>query len=418
VTESMQVAEARTERNAELDGAVESFFERMVEVRRQLHRQPEPSGEERETSRFLLEQLTMLGLPGRLGPDGRGVIGESAGSEGAAGAPLIAMRADIDALHIQDAKDVEYRSARPGVMHACGHDGHAATVLGAAAALTSMARAGRLPWPVRWRAIFQPSEETNRGALEMIEAGALEGVGAILSQHMDPSRPVGEIALKAGAFTADCVELAITIHGQGGHAARPHESLDPIATAAQLISSVYLFVPRATDSQDPVVVSFGQIRGGEDANVIPDRVVLRGTVRCLSEAVRLRTLDHIGKLARGLAEASGTRIEMKFIPGPPAVNNDYGMTELVRGAAIGVVGADHVKELARPSMGGEDFANYLSGVRGCMFRLGCAPPGGRAPQLHSPLFDLDERAMSIGAKILARAVVAWSEPARHAEEAR
>jgi amidohydrolase len=180
---------------------------------------------------------------------------------------------------------------------------------------------------------------------------------------------------------------------------------------------MYLSVPRTTDSQEPVVVSFGQIQGGQDANVIPDRVILRGTLRCLSEVVRKTSLDHIQKLARGLAEASGTRIEINPIPGPPAVRNDPGLTDTIRRAAGEVVGPDNVKEILRSSMGGEDFANYLSQVPGCMFRLGCAPPGLKAPPLHSPLFDLDERALGIGARILARAVIAWSDPANREPEA-
>lgn len=396
-----------------VDEAVARFEARMVEVRRHLHRYPEPSGAERETSAYLERQARELGLETRLGPDGRGVIVDPPARETEAAACCFGLRADIDALHIHDAKGTAYRSEVPGTMHACGHDGHSATVLGACGALQAVSREGLLPWPVRWRAVFQPAEETNRGAYEMMDAGALEGVDAMLSQHMDPSRPVGEIGVRMGAFTADCVELDMTVHGHGGHAARPHESLDPIATAAQLITSMYLSVPRTTDSQEPVVVSFGQIQGGEDSNVIPDKVILRGTLRCLSEAVRKRTLDHIEKLARGLAEASGTRIEMQAIPGPSAVHNDPELTELIRAAGRDVVGPENVKDIPRPSMGGEDFANYLTRVPGCMFRLGCAPPGLQAPPLHSPMFDLDERALAIGARILVRAVVHGSRPERH-----
>lgn len=401
--------------SAAIDEAVAAFADRMVDTRRHMHRHPEPSGAEYATSKYLQECAAELGLVTRLGPEGRGLIVEPASAASAPDPPaMVGLRADIDALHIHDAKGAEYRSLSPGLMHACGHDGHAATVLGACAALVELERAASLPWPLRWRAIFQPAEETNRGAYEMIDAGALEGVGALFSQHMDPSRSVGEIGLRWGPFTADCVDLDITVHGQGGHAARPHESLDPIATAAQLITSLYLSVPRANDSQEPVVISFGQIIGGEDSNVIPDKVLLRGTLRCLNEATRARSLDHIGKLARGLAEASGTRIEILSVPGPPAVYNDPELTEIVRAAGIAVVGAAGVKDIPRPSMGGEDFANYLARVPGCMFRLGCAPPGLGAPPLHSPMFDLDERALGFGARILARAAVAWCRPERHA----
>jgi amidohydrolase len=213
--------------------------------------------------------------------------------------------------------------------------------------------------------------------------------------------------------------MEIDIVGRGGHAARPHESLDPIAAAAQLISSIYLFVPRAVESYTPVVVTIGKIIGGESHNVIPDRVHLAGTLRSADAKVRQAAVDHIQQLARGLAVASGTRIDVKFHHGPPAVFNDSQLTGHVRFAATQLLGDDNVQSIPRPSMGGEDFANYLAHVPGAMFRLGCATPGADLPaMLHSPLFDLDERALAIGAKILARAAVRWSKPAEWKAEDR
>jgi amidohydrolase len=219
--------------------------------------------------------------------------------------------------------------------------------------------------------------------------------------------------VRAGAFTADCVELAIRVTGKGGHAARPHESQDPIATAAQLISSIYLFVPRATDTHDPVVVTIGQIHGGDIPNAIPEEVTMRGTLRTFNEFSRRKTLDHLRKLCRGLAETSDTRVKIDFIEGPPAVINDESLTNLLRSEAVHLLGADNVAELSRPSMGGEDFANYLPHVPGAMFRLGCAAPGAAAPALHSAYFDLEPEALGVGAKILARAAVTW---ARHSTD--
>lgn len=393
-----------------LDHVIARRFGDLVALRRHLHTYPEPSGREYQTSAYVDTFLAPYGFEIRRGPERRGLIVDP--PQRAAG-PRIAIRADLDALLIDDKKECAYRSRVPGVMHACGHDGHAATVAGAVLALDEAQSADALPWPVAWRAIFQPAEETSRGAHEMIEAGALDGVQAILGLHMDPSRPTGTIGYRHGPLTASCDEMEVEIQGRGGHAARPHESIDPIAAAAQLISSIYLFVPRGTDSHDPVVVTFGQVVAGENPNVIPERVTLRGTVRTLGGATRERTKEHVRQLARGLAEASGAKIAVLFLAGTSAVRNDFALTDLIREAGAEVLGAAHIQQIDKPSMGGEDFSHYLDRVPGAMFRLGCAPSIGLAPPLHSPKFDLDERAIALGARILARAVVHWSNPARH-----
>lgn len=393
---------------AVVDQAVEDRFEDICGLRQHLHRYPEPSGEETRTTGFLLEKMMALGVNHRIGSGGYGLVVDGGGSDG----PRIGMRADIDALRIQDAKNTPYASRVDGIMHACGHDGHTATVYGAILALKALGDSGVMPWPVRWRAIFQPAEETNRGALEMVENGAVEGLEALLSIHMDPSREVGSIGYREGAFTADCSQLEIEIRGRGAHAARPHESRDPIAAASQLISAIYLFVPRGTDTHEPVVVSFGQIMGGHNANVIPDRVLVRGTLRTLHERVTRDTISHIERLARGIAEASGTSINLRSDNGPPAVYNDPDLTAIFRHAAARLLGNDRCRPIPRPSMGGEDFANYLKYVPGAMIRLGCVQDVSKAAPLHSPEFDIDERALAVGAKILARTVVEWSNPRR------
>jgi amidohydrolase len=392
-----------------LDEVLDGLLPEMIAVRRHLHAHPEPSGEERETTRYLQQRIARSGHDIRLGLDHRGLIADSpAISTGR----RIALRADIDALRLREESLSEYHSQVPGVMHACGHDAHAAILVGALQGLEQIRAEGVLPWPVAWRGIFQPAEETNQGALEMIAAGALDGVQAILALHMDPSRPQGSVGTRVGPFTAACDGLDIEIEGRGGHAARPHESIDPIAAAAQLVSSIYLFVPRAVDSHDPVVVTFGEIHAGDSPNVIPSHLVLRGTLRTLGGAVRERTKDHLRQLTRGLAETAGVRIKLEFWPGPEAVRNDPVLNELVHYAAVDLLGSDHVQPIARPSMGGEDFAHYLAQVPGCMFRLGCCSGSGACPPLHSPRFDIDERALAIGAKILARTVVLWSNPSR------
>ena len=255
-----------------IDVYIESHTERWRAVRRHLHAHPEPSREEFGTTRFLAEQLDEAGVPVRIVPSGRGLI---AGREGPDDRPMVAMRADIDALLMHDAKALPYRSSREGVMHACGHDAHAAMVVAATLALWTQRDA--LPESTAWRAIFQPAEEVGEGALEMIAAGAVENVCAIVALHVDPDLAVGHVGYRTGVLTASCQDLHVTIKGMGGHAARPHLSVDPIGVAVQFINSIYQFVPRSVDSRDPVVVTFGCIQGGTSANVIPEQVELMGT---------------------------------------------------------------------------------------------------------------------------------------------
>lgn len=398
----------------QLDRTVDAFQDRMVKTRRHLHIHPEVSGEETETTRYLEGQLLSDGFRVRTGPSGLGVIAESAGN---GSGPKIALRADLDALPIQDAKSVDYRSTVQGVMHACGHDAHAAAVLGAALALDAAAKSGILPWPVSWRAIFQPAEETNQGALEMIEAGALDGVGAMLALHVDPSRPAGTIGHRSGVLTAHCDEMHVLIRGSGGHAARPYESRDPIAAAAQLINAFYVAVPRTLDPRHTVVLTVGSIAAGKRYNAIPDRAVLKGTVRSLDKDARRRAMERVRAVAEGVARVSGTEIEITFRSGPPSVLNDPGLTDLIRQCAVDLLGADRVHHIGQPSMGGDDFAHYLNRVPGSLFRLGCSGPGTTTTGLHTPDFDVDERALGVGAKILARAVVRWAEPKTYEKEA-
>jgi amidohydrolase len=320
------------------------------------------------------------------------------------------MRADIDALRIHDEKVVPYRSTVDGVMHACGHDAHAAIVCGAATALRQWDAAGAAPWPLAWRAIFQPAEETATGARQMIAAGALKGVRQIFALHVDPARRSGEIGVRTGAFTANCDALQMTVRGRGGHGARPHESRDPIAAAAQLVSTLYQFVPRATDSFDAVVVSFGRVCGGENANVIPETVELGGTIRTLDAQVRRQTIDHIERLARGIEEITGTQIDMVLGASIPSVQNDDGATQILVEAATPVLGAANVGVIPQPSMGSEDFACYLEHCPGAMFRLGVARDLASITPLHTPRFDVDESALVTGARILAAAIVIACRP--------
>ncbi|MDA7977622.1 MAG: amidohydrolase [Pirellulales bacterium] len=407
-----------------LHDAVSDLAPEMSELRRHLHRNPEVSGQEFATSLLVYRRFDELGLPVELGPEGCGVIvnsspqgeadnGQTSPNSQQGNLPgLIALRADLDALRIHDAKQVPYRSQCDGVMHACGHDAHTAIVIGAATALEWMRREKQLPWPVRWRGIFQPAEETCEGATAMIGIGAMQGVDAIMGVHVDPSRSVGRIGLRSGALTASADLIRFRITGRGGHAARPHESVDSIATAAQLISSLYLFVPRMTDSQDSVVLTIGEITGGDNPNVIPEEVHLAGTLRTLDAEVRDRTFRHIERLARGLGETSEAQIDIRVEMSAPSVNNDAALLRYLSAAGDSVIGLEQIDTIPRPSMGSEDFAFYLEHAPGCMFRLGCASPEVGSAGLHSANFDIDERALAIGAKILAETVIRWSNPQR------
>ena len=390
--------------------AVDNRFDDMVSVRRHLHAHPELSGHEHDTSLFLYRKLTESSFGVRIGPESRGVIVDHCDPRDKNPTALLALRADIDALRIQDQKTVEYCSQNPGVMHACGHDAHTAICLGTLLAIQDLACDDALPWPVHLRGIFQPAEETCAGAKEMIAAGAIESVDAILSLHVDPTRRVGRVGIREGVLTANCDAMSIRITGRGGHAARPHEASDPIAAGAQLINSLYMFVPRRTDSQDAVVLTIGQISGAETQNAIPEWIQLGGSLRTLDREVRRKTIEHILELAEGIGKVSGTTIEVDFGVAAGSVDNSSELVRLVQQAACGVIGAEVIEGIPRPSMGSEDFAFYLEHLPGAMFRLGCTSDNKGGSGLHTPAFDIDEESLRVGAQILAATAVLWCEP--------
>lgn len=379
----------------------------LVALRRELHSHPEPSGAELQTSLLLYQRLESLGLAVTMGPEGCGVLADNK-VDGEC--QRIAFRGDIDALRIQDEKTVAYRSQNSGIMHACGHDAHATIAFGVAAALSRLEAAGEAPWPLAWRGILQPAEETASGAKAMVAAGALKDVAAIFALHVDPVRPVGKIGIRTGALTANCDAIKFVVKGQGGHGARPHESKDPIAATALLVSSLYQFVPRANDSLDGTVLSIGRIAGGENPNVIPDHVEIDGTLRTLDAQVRQKSLDHIHQVLRGVEEITETRIEMSLPVGTPSVMNDPAATKLVKAAAESILDAEDIEKISRPSMGGEDFADYLGTCPGAMFRLGTRKPLGEPTLLHTSLFDIDEAALAVGVEILAHTAILACQP--------
>ncbi len=387
----------------------------LIVLRRHLHANPEPSCEERETSQYLHRQLQEAGIDVRLCRDGLGVVADVDVGRVTDHTPRIAIRADIDALKIQDAKTTPYASQRPGLCHACGHDAHSAMVFGAAVCAAGLSQNSQITDEaagLRLRFLFQPAEEKSVGAQWLVEQGVLDGVDAILGIHVDPERQLGTVGVRYGVLTANCDDVKILIEGLGGHSARPHHTRDPIAAAAQLVTALFQFVPRSVDSRNPCVFSIGRIDGGTLPNVIPDKVEIEGSLRTLDEGTRTRVKERIAEIVHGVHEISGTTIHVDFTIPIDAVVNDHACAGALEAASRQILGDAGVQLIDQPSMGGEDFSAYLTRVPGALLRIGCAPPGFTAPFLHAPDFDVDERVLLIGSRILLRAALFLSENRR------
>jgi amidohydrolase len=374
---------------------------RLSQIRRHLHRHPELSGEEFATTDYLSKQLTVARVPHKVAAGKRGIITEIVESP-APGAPVVAMRADIDALPIKEESDVPYRSRKPGVMHACGHDAHSAILLG-----TTLALYRARPLPVAWRSIFQPSEEAGRGACEMVQQGALEGVDAIIALHVDPNLAAGQIVVTPGPRTAFCQDFTIEIVGRGGHGARPHATVDPIATAAHLITLIYQAIPRQTDARHPVVVTIGMIHAGHASNVIPDTASLQGTIRTMNTAVANHARETVQRLCASAAQAFNARISAQFERLLPGMVNDEQIATLAANVAGRLLGPENVLRHEPVSMGAEDFADYLPIVPGCMIGLGAKLADRKMTPLHTATFDIDETALRIGARLFTAVLLEW-----------
>jgi amidohydrolase len=390
-----------------LDRIAAEQEEQWVGRRRMLHAHPEPSGEERITTARICEILEQSGVSPQISSRGVGLFADLNIGTPDNDAPLIALRADIDALRMQDRKPTPYASSFPGLAHACGHDVHTTIVTAVAEILRELAR--RLPESetpaARFRFIFQPAEETAEGAAWMVQEGALNGVSAILGLHVDPTIEVGRVGIRYGVLTAHVDEVMFVVEGRGGHAARPQHTTDPLASAALLVTSLYQVVPRRSDALCPTVFTIGMIHGGTASNVIPDRIELQGTLRTTDARVRTAVMETIHRTCEGLTTTTGNQIRADFSCPLGAVINDVTTMSACEAASIQVLGGENLVLIDKPSMGGEDFAVYLEYVPGAQFRLGCAGSIEGWPLLHSPVFDVDERAISIGARILTRAAL-------------
>jgi amidohydrolase len=366
-----------------------------------LHQEPELSGEETRTREKILQALGELGIPAKTYDDLHGVVGLlEAGRVG----PVVALRADMDALPLTEATGLPFRSRRDGTMHACGHDVHMASVLGAALLLSRQPSA--LGGPVKL--LFQPSEEegTIGGALPMIERGCLERphVDFVVGLHVDPGLPLGTVGWGIGPFMASADYVRITVRGRGGHASTPHQGPDAILAAAEIITGLQALASRVRDPVDPVVVSVGSVHGGIRHNILPEEVVLEGTVRTVRASTRDLIEHALKRRVRALASSLGARATIVYRRGyPPLVNPPEATTKVVRALEV-ELGRRALIEVREPLMGAEDFARYLERVPGTFLRLGVGGPGPPA-SLHSATFAPDERAMVVGAATLAAAAV-------------
>jgi len=394
---------------SKLDELIRKDAASIREMRRYLHAHPEPSGEEIRTTAYIADQLMPLDVEFRMGPDGRGLIVDFPRS---GASRIIAFRADIDALRLQDEKTVSYRSRESNLMHACGHDAHTAMAFGAAKALSKFP--GALPDGYTWRCIFQPAEESATGAKEMIACNALQNVESIIALHVDPTLDAGQIGYRTGSMTACCEEFEILVEGRGGHGARPHTTIDPIVAATQIVQSVYAMLPRSADARDPLVVSFGVIQGGINPNVIPESVQLRGTIRSTDFDSSQEARRRIREIVDGVSQACQVQAQLSVAYQLPAVHNDPNLTRICNEAVLGIVGDEGLVYIEKPSMGGEDFSWYLHDVPGVLLRLGVGTPLKPIRHLHSSCFDINESALPVGTRTLARCVsaVAWNHASK------
>ena len=372
---------------------LEAVYPDMVAWRRHLHQHPELSFQETETARFIAGRLRHFGLPVREGVGGNGLI---ARIEGKSEGPVIAFRADFDALPIADEKDAPYKSQVPGVMHACGHDGHTATLLGTARVLAENRDKLRGTLVL----IFQHAEEQPPGGAQaMIEGGCLDGVEAIFGAHLTTQLPLGTLGIRAGAAMASADVFKITVRGRSGHGARPHQAVDALLAGTEIVGQLHRIVSRRIDPLQPAVLSIGIFQSGTSCNVVADSARIEGTVRAFDEEVRARIEEEIRTVVRGVCEAAHAGFEVEYERGYPCLVNHERETLAVRQAAAG-----HLPEIAvvenKPKMSTEDFAFYLQKVPGAFYNIGARNADPRTHYTnHHPKFDFDESAMLVSGKL-------------------
>jgi amidohydrolase len=374
----------------------------MAAWRASFHREPELANQEALTRGKIVDALGRLEIPSQTFPGFNGVIGTvGAGRPG----PVVALRADMDALPVEEATPLPFRSRFPGRMHACGHDLHMASLLGAGALLKRGER--RLRGPVRL--LFQPAEEEGArgGALPLLERGAFDNppVEYVVGQHVAPEIPVGVVGWKTGPIMAAADHFILTVYGTGGHAGYPQRGADAVVVAAEIVQGLQTLVSRGRDPLEPVVISVGSIHGGTRHNILPDEVVLEGTVRTLRPETRTEVEKQLRHRVRHIAASAGARVRVEYRQGYPVTVNPPTATRIVVDALADELGEDALVELENPVMGAEDFSRYLERVPGTFLFLGVGVPGEAASPLHSPRFAPPDAAMVTGAAVLAAAAM-------------
>ncbi|TRU21916.1 MAG: amidohydrolase [Microcystis aeruginosa Ma_MB_S_20031200_S102] len=382
---------------SEIKNIAESLAPRLVEIRRHIHANPELSGQEYQTAAYIAGVLSSCGLSVQEAVGKTGVKGELPGK--GSDRRILAIRADMDALPIQEKTDLDFASRKPGIMHACGHDVHATVGLGVAMVLS------RLSEPVggKIRFLFQPAEEIAQGASWMIREGVMRDVSAVFGLHVFPSIPARSIGVRYGSLTAAADDLEIFIQGESGHGARPHEAIDAIWIASQVITTLQQAISRTQNPLRPIVLTIGQISGGRAPNVIADQVRMAGTVRSLHPETHAHLPEWIEGLVTNVCGTYNAKCQVNYRRGVPSVQNDQFLTRLVEEAGLEAWGRDRVLILSEPSMGAEDFSLYLQQAPGTMFRLGVGSTNLLNPPLHHPEFLVDESAILTGVITLAYA---------------
>lgn len=379
--------------------AVRALQPELVTWRRHIHKYPELGFQEKQTAAYISQRLKSWGIPHQTGIAHTGIV---ATIEGEQPGPVLALRADMDALPIHEANEVEYRSAIPNVMHACGHDGHTAIAMGTAKLLQQHRQ--HLKGTVK--VIFQPAEEGPGGAKPMLEAGVLKNpdVEAILGLHLWNNRPLGTIGVKSGPSMAFADRFQIQVIGRGGHAALPQQTVDAIVVGSHIVNALQTIVSRNVDPMLPAVVTVGRFRAGDTFNVIAPRAEIWGTVRSFQPEVRDLISKRMEEIVAGICQAYGATYEFRFERGYPAVQNDPAMVALVEQAARQVFGSE-ARIIPEMTMGGEDVSFFLNEVPGCYFFLGSANPAkGLDYPHHHPRFDFDEAALGIGVELFLRCI--------------
>ena len=378
----------------------EELFDWIRDIRRKIHQWPEKAFEEYKTAELISKHLEELEIDHKTGIAKTGVVGKILVDEKA---PTVALRADMDALSIMENTGLSFSSKVPGVMHACGHDGHVAILLGAAKLLRKNPPRGNVVF------IFQPGEEGRGGAMPMIKEGILEDVDIIFGGHIERYYQVGEIAIKRGVHTSYSDSFEIEITGKGGHAARPHEAIDAVIIASQLVINLQTIISRELDPLHPSVITIGVLKAGTVYNAIAEKAILKGTIRTTEVSLRSLIIGKIRGVASSLATLHGATIDVKIQPGYPPVINHEREYEFARDIAEKLLGKEKVFSLSFPSLGGEDFGYYTQKIPGCFVRLGAAKKGFEQIASHSPRFDFDEGVLRVGAAYM-------SELARYAIE--